>query len=108
MEPETIKIGKENFDELYKCRITVLKKSFNRELYEKYPYGLGEPCGRLEEGQIFISENRWDPPAGLCVWAWSDLRPIIQSIHSGRRNPAVACCTDGLRPVTFLLEIIDK
>jgi uncharacterized repeat protein (TIGR04076 family) len=107
METEAGKRGKENIKEIYKCKITVIKKSFNNDLYRKYPYGPEGACGRLEEGQVFISESRWDPPEGFCIWAWSELRPMIQGIHSGNRIPKVSCCTDGLRPVTFLLELIE-
>jgi len=35
------------------------------------------------------------------------LIPVIQSFHEGRDNPAIQCCTDGLRPVTFKLERIE-
>lgn len=100
--------GKKNFAEKYNCKITVIKRDFNGDLYSQYPYGLATPCGRLKEGQEFISECRWDPPEGLCVWAWRDLIPVIQSFHEGRDNPAIQCCTDGLRPVTFKLERINR
>ena len=99
--------GLTNFAEPCRCRITVLRKTFNAELYKQYPYGLAQACGRLEEGQEFITDNRWDPPAGFCQWAWADLRPMLHSIHAGHTVPMIACCTDGLRPVTFKLERIE-
>jgi len=61
MEEETEKKGIENITDKYKCRITVLQKIFNKEFYKKYPYGAASACGRLDVGQVFISENRWDP-----------------------------------------------
>jgi uncharacterized repeat protein (TIGR04076 family) len=100
--------GLKNFEEQHLCKITVLHRDFREELYEQYPYGIADACGRLEEGQVFITNSRWDPPDGFCIWAWSDLRPMIQSIHAGHPLTMIACCTDGLRPVTFKLEIIDK
>lgn len=100
--------GLHNFEEPYKCRITVLRKDFREDLYMQHPYGYAGPCGRLEPGQVFISENRWDPPEGFCTWAWGDLRPMIQSIHAGHAVTMIACCTDGLRPVTFKLEQINS
>ena len=100
--------GKQNMEEKYKCKITVLKKSFNKELYEQYPYGAACECGLLEVGQEYISESRWFSPEGFCPWAWSDLRPILHSVHSGTEAPFVSCCTDGLRPVIFKLERIDR
>jgi len=99
--------GIKNFTEKYHCKITVLKLDFNEDLYKLYPYGHASPCGRLTVGQEFISICRWDPPEGLCVWAWRDLIPIIQSYHEGREHPSISCCTDGLRPVFFKLERIE-
>jgi len=100
-------IGINNFKEKYYCKITVLKCDFNSDLYKQYPYGIASKCGRLNIGQEFISKCRWDPPEGICIWAWRDLIPVIQSFHEGRELPAIQCCTDGLRPVTFKLEKID-
>ncbi|MCL2721338.1 MAG: TIGR04076 family protein [Treponema sp.] len=99
--------GIERFKEKYHCKITVLKCDFNSELYNQYPYGNASPCGRLKVGQEFISTCRWDPPEGLCVWAWRDINPVIQSYHEGREHPSIQCCTDGLRSVTFKVERID-
>jgi uncharacterized repeat protein (TIGR04076 family) len=96
--------GMENIIENYRCRITVLRKDFHTDLYQQHPYGHAAPCGRLEVGQVFLTDNRWDPPAGFCTWAWRDLLPVIHSIHGGHPVTMTSCCTDGLRPVTFLLE----
>jgi uncharacterized repeat protein (TIGR04076 family) len=101
------KDGMKNIQEKFRCKITVLGKAFNEDLYRQYPYGAASPCGRLEEGQVFITDNRWDPPEGFCQWAWGDLRPMIQSIHTGHPVVMISCCTDGLRPVTFKLERIE-
>ena len=30
------------------------------------------------------------------------------SIHGGHKTPMIACCTDGLRPVFFKIELIPK
>jgi len=110
-EPETSSVeedGLRNIQEKYRCKITVLRKAFNEDLYRQYPYGAASPCGRLEEGQVFITNSRWDPPEGFCHWAWGDLRPMIQSIHAGHSVTMISCCTDRLRPVTFKLERIGK
>jgi uncharacterized repeat protein (TIGR04076 family) len=98
--------GIKNITENFRCCITVLRKVFNEDLYDQYPYGYASPCSRFEVGQVFITENRWDPPEGFCPWAWSDLRPMIQGCHAGNEVISIACCTDGLRPVTFKLECI--
>jgi uncharacterized repeat protein (TIGR04076 family) len=90
-----------------KCRITVLRKDFNDDLYRQYPYGLPSDCGRFEVGQEFLTENPWDPPEGFCAWAWGDLRSIVHRIHAGNSTTMVACCSDGLRPVFFKLEAVE-
>jgi uncharacterized repeat protein (TIGR04076 family) len=107
MEKEIEEQGIRNIEEKYKCKITVLKKTFEEELYRKFPYGSASACGRLEEGQVFITSSRWDPPEGFCLWAWSDLQAMIHSIHEGSEITKISCCTDGLRPVTFKLERIE-
>jgi uncharacterized repeat protein (TIGR04076 family) len=107
MEREIEEKGLLNIQEKYKCKITVLKKVFNEELYRQYPYGTAAACGRLEEGQTFITDNRWDPPEGFCLWAWGELQPMIHGIHSGSDVVKISCCTDGLRPVTFKLERVE-
>ena len=100
--------GINRLSEKYYCKITVIKCDFNSDLYHQYPYGAAAPCGCLKAGQEFISTSRWGPPEGLCIWAWRDLLPMIQSYHEGRDHPSVHCCTDGLRPVTFKLERIES
>jgi uncharacterized repeat protein (TIGR04076 family) len=91
-----------------RCRITVLIRSFNKDLYFQYPSGAPEVCGRLVEGQQFVTENRWDPPEGLCTWAWADMRPIIHAIHGGDTTVRIFSCSDGLRPVLFKLERVEE
>lgn len=83
--------GLKNIQEQYKCKITVLHKEFRTDFYQQFPYGIASECGRLEEGQVFITDNRWDPPEGFCQWAWRDLTPIIQSIHGGHVTPLLIC-----------------
>jgi uncharacterized repeat protein (TIGR04076 family) len=91
----------------YKCKITVIRKSFNEDLYKQYPYGEPAACGRHEVGQEFITESEWDPPEGLCSWAWADMRFIIHSMHAGNPIVKIESCTDGLRPVLFKVERIE-
>jgi uncharacterized repeat protein (TIGR04076 family) len=93
-------------DGRFKCRITVLRKDFNPDLYRAHPYGEPAACSRFEVGQVFLTGNPWDPPAGFCPWAWGDLHPVIQRIHAGNPTVMDSCCTDGLRPVSFRLEAV--
>jgi len=94
-------------------RISVVKKLVNRELMERYnepePWGA---CSALEVGQEFVSENV-NMPAGFCSWAWADIQKYVMALARGANMGGVkpgtfaTCCTDGFRPVIFLLERIE-
>ena len=99
------------------ARITVLKRSFHQELTESYldstfsPQGLA-PCECFEDGQQFLVSELPRRPEGFpCEWAWTDLHRAVALVLFGGGAPwirkpgsMVACCTDGLRPVSFLIE----
>src|SRR5512142_666558 len=99
-------------------RITVLKRSLHEDLAKAYAAGPVAPCAMMEEGRSFIAG--FLKPEGYCDWAWGDLgRPVTGLLTGGSfgRGPfagwmrddstMVSCCSDGLRPVSFLLERID-
>ncbi len=59
-------------------------------------------------------------PEGFCAWAWADISKMVVSLMAGASfdrglfekwmkdgSSAVACCTDGFRPVIFKLERIE-
>ena len=100
--------GIRNIQEKYRCKITVMRKLFHKDLYRQYPYGHASSCGVFEEGQEFITSSRWAPPEGFCEWAWADLRPMIHAVHAGSTTTMISCCTDGLRPVLFKIERIES
>jgi len=99
-----------------RLRITVLERTFNREIAESYgsdAFKTGDsfgPCPRFEDGQGFL----WDgaaPPPGFCPRAWADIHGEIRMVQSGgahdflkRPHAAISCCTDGIRPVVFRIE----
>lgn len=95
-------------------RITVYKKHFYPELAEKF---LTEgkdvgPCPIHEEGETYLYEGGAEKPEGFCPWAWIYIYKKIASLDKGGGNQpwykdgdkAIACCTDGTRPVVFILE----
>ena len=99
-----------------KCKITVIKRTTNPELIDRYvsesrrPYG---QCGACEDGQEFILEGFPLKPEGFCDWAWADIHRDVVAIMFGGSYPwivqpgtAITCCTDGLRPVVFKVERI--
>jgi uncharacterized repeat protein (TIGR04076 family) len=96
-----------------KVKITVLKRSFNADLVEKY-LDAGEGysiCDQFQDGQEFVTDRAWHKPEGFCTWAWADIRGDIQTIIAGgdlpwikERGVAIATCTDPFRPVLFKIE----
>jgi uncharacterized repeat protein (TIGR04076 family) len=98
-----------------KCRVTVVKRAFDRQLVEDH---LANPenfsvCSLVEDGQEFIVNSPFEMPEGLCAWAWADIRPFILTMASGGnfgfmkdKNSALAMCTDPLRPVIFKITRI--
>ena len=95
-------------------KITVLRKGFYPDLIRQY---LSRPpedcvCDFFQEGDVFRYTGGAEMPAGFCPWAWTDLYHTVSALAQGasytpwhrRAGLNVACCSDGLRPVSFLLE----
>jgi uncharacterized repeat protein (TIGR04076 family) len=105
---------------MHRCKITVLKRMANQDLVEEY---MGEeyrarhlaPCPNLAQGQEFTAESPGEVPEGFCAWAWANIHKEIVAIMSGgnltpwvnQEGVAIACCTDGFRPVVFKIERIE-
>ena len=94
-----------------KVRITVLERSINPEYLKEYTKTDWEPCERLSVGQQFVS-IRCNMPDGFCSWAWADIQKYVMTLARGgnflgvRDGVFITCCTDGFRPVFFMLERI--
>ena len=100
-------------------RITVLRRAFYRDLADafidgdRFPGGFGL-CSLLTEGQSFAADSASEKPADFpCEWAWTDIRRTVALVMSEVDRPwfrepgkVVCCCSDGLRPVSFLVERI--
>jgi len=99
-------------------RITVLKRALHEDLARAHGGREMHPCEVLRDGQSFVTG--FQKPDGFCDWAWTDVsRGVVAlltggTFHRGLFNgwmkaegSLVACCTDGFRPVSFLLERID-
>ena len=72
-----------------KCRITVLKRTINRDLVDEYlvadeHYGL---CNQFRDGQEFLVEQPYTMPEGFCPSAWVDIRGDIMVVASGGNPP---------------------
>ncbi len=112
-----------------KVKITVVKKSNFKDMFGDNPpvpvnqEMLLPECHIFQVGQEFIidaaveptHEHSWEhAPNGFCSWAFSDIqRDIIHVLWGGsypwfpKAGTAIACCTDGTRPVVFKIERIE-
>jgi len=97
-------------------RITVLKCEFYPDLAEAY---LSEgasagACPLQREGDVFVYSGGAEKPEGLCPWAWIDLYTAVSSLYAGgdentwykNGSTRILCCTDGVRPVVYRLELV--
>ncbi len=91
----------------YACKLTVLERTVRQDFADKYREGRNALCNRFKDGQTFLAESPWSMPAGFCDWAWADIRIYIHDVLAGMNERTVACCTDGYRPVFFLLERVE-
>ena len=99
-----------------KCKITVMKMARYDDLMEQYENPIEHSCD-MNLGQIFIA-NGWQKPEGMCDSAWETMSPFVMTLaHGGEnfydgwmKNPrsAMLSCNDGFRPVSFLIEALEK
>lgn len=102
-----------------RCKITVLKTTFDPELAAEYgAVGLGA-CPMHKVGQVFYAD--YAKPDGFCDEAWKAIYQYVFALSHGANNglfyygdwirkPGVAICScnDGLRPVIFKIESTDE
>lgn len=102
-----------------KCKITVIKKTFDKELAKEYGAPNLGSCPMLKEGQVFYAD--YAKPEGFCDEAWKAIYQYVFALSHGAdkntfyfndwiRVPGVAICScnDGLRPVIFKIEATDE
>lgn len=97
-------------------KITVIRTARYDDLIEKYENPIEHACD-IREGQVFISENA-NCPENLCDSAWESMSPFVSTLANGggdfyngwmkNKHSAMISCNDGFRPVSFLLETIEK
>jgi uncharacterized repeat protein (TIGR04076 family) len=53
-------------------------------------------------------------PEGFCNWAWRDVYKDVAVLAYGgnfypwvEKGTAITCCTDGIRPVSFIMERLE-
>lgn len=102
-----------------RCKITVLKTTFDAELAAEYGIKGLTACPMLKAGQVFYAD--YAKPAGFCDEAWKAVYQYVFALSHGAgnglfyygdwiRKPGVAICScnDGLRPVIFKIEATDE
>ena len=103
-----------------KLRITVVKRCSHADVMDQHmgPASRAEydfPCPFFHEGQTFEFDAWGRAPSGFCENAWTDIQKHIHLVRGGGAYPgdwvvpsgaAIACCTDGYRPVVFKIERI--
>ncbi len=100
-------------------KITVLKRALYQDLVKAHSANQAmRPCEQMADGQVFIGGLQ--RPEGFCEWAWTDISRQVVALSTGgefdrgvfarwmnRPGAAIASCSDGFRPVSFLIERID-
>lgn len=98
-------------------KITVLRMQLYEDLAEKYlTEGKNVACDYYQEGDTFLYTGGAQMPENFCPWAWNDLYAEVSALACGatytpwqkQDGVSIACCSDGIRPVTFLLEAVEK
>lgn len=99
-----------------KVKITVMRKACYEDLISKYENPIEHACD-VEEGEVYIA-NGWNRPENFCESAWSTISPFVLALSCGgediyygwmkNKKSAMISCNDGFRPVSFLIEAIDK
>ena len=97
-------------------KITVKRTAVHEDLCRELEQPLTHACS-MKTGQVFICENL-EKPEGLCDSAWQTLFPFVMTLACGGSGiygnwmkdsrSAMISCNDGFRPVSFLLETMEK
>ena len=96
-------------------KITVLRKTMHEDIAREYLTDGVQPCDFFEEGDTFLYTGGAEMPEGFCPWAWIDIYRSVSALSCGatytpwqkRDGMSIACCGDGVRPVSFLLEAVE-
>ena len=99
-----------------KVKITVMAMTRYPELMAKYENPIEHACD-MQVGKVFIA-NGLKKPEGFCFSAWDSISNYVMALSYGaedffdgwmkNKKSAMLSCSDGFRPVTFLLETLDE
>jgi len=99
----------------YDVKITVLKKLEVRDIHKEYASeDIHSTCIKYKEGQEYLSKN-CDKPEAFCSTSWAGVQSKVMFLALGhdypknkKRGTDIYCCPDGLHPVIYKLERIEK
>jgi len=103
-----------------RCKITVVKRTINQDLIDKYlddTYKDIGPCEHFRDGQEFVIDPSVMPEdfCACCAWAWADIRGDILTVALGgdmpgmrQRGTVITGCRDWFRPVIFKVERMES
>lgn len=99
-----------------KVLITVVKKALFEDIAESVLDTPAQECTEFEVGDKFIISDFYKVPSNFCPWAWADIQRDIAMILYGAtpepklKNPnsIMSCCTCGLHPVVYKIELIEE
>lgn len=100
-----------------KLKITVLKVDFDEELCKEYGDPKIVPCPAHYVGQEMYVIDGKKPPE-LCGGAWGSFEKYVFALTHGldkftfpewlgKEKVSINTCNDGLRPVTFKIEVVE-
>ncbi len=103
-------------NDMKKVRITVMRMARYDDLISEYENPIEHACD-MKLGKVFVAVGG-ERPDGFCESAWQSVSPFVMTLACGgenfydgwMKNPksAMISCNDGFRPVSFLLETMDK
>ena len=105
-----------------KCKLTILKTTFDEELAKEYSAPRLVLCPLMKEGQVYYAD--YAKPEGFYDEAWKAIYQYVFALTSGvnmdsswyfgdwineeHKGVAICSCNDGLRPVIIKVERTDE
>jgi len=97
-----------------RCKITVLKTLYLKDLADEYPPHETGPCDAHKPGDVFYTGGPFgiDRPEGFCEPAWNAISSYAAVLACGgkvynRDEVHVTACPDGVRPAIFRMEAVE-
>ena len=101
---------------MYNVKITAIRKADYKDLQDVYENPIEHTCD-ICEGDSWVSIEG-QKPEGMCDSAWMSMQWFVEELANGHgnfydgwmKNPnsAMISCNDGFRPVSFLIERVEK